>query len=303
MTNAIKFTESGCIILSLISTPNNDSIICTIRDTGKGISPAFQLDMFEPFTKADPFAPGAGLGLYIVRTLASRMGGDIALQATEEGGTLFTVTLPVTLSGLRPVTPNISRQAVHTDALQRTLAQQPRDAALSVSVETPVQPRPVKSAPSAKPNQPTDLVENRETGETPRILVVDDNEIGRRIIVKLLKQISRQYPVDHREAKDGLEAIQVFSHYKPHVVLTDVSMPVMDGIKSASEMRKIESDASRKSRIYAITGLGSSDPRMRTDALHGSADLDGWLIKGEAKMAEIREIVDTVKRELLGGVA
>jgi len=53
---------------------------------------------------------------------------------------------------------------------------------------------------------------------------------------------------------------------------------------------------------YAITGLDSSDPRLTTDALHGSAEHDGWLIKGEAKLAEIREIVDAIKLGLSGGL-
>ena len=105
MTNAIKVTDTGCIILSLTSAPDNASIVCTIRDTGMGISPALQFNMLEPFTEADPFAPGGGLGLYIVRTLASRMAGNIALEAADEGGASFTANLPVLTIGPRPVAP------------------------------------------------------------------------------------------------------------------------------------------------------------------------------------------------------
>ena len=305
MTNAIKFTNTGRITLSLISSPDNASVTCTIQDTGKGISPAFQLAMFEPFTKADPFTPGAGLGLYIVRTLASRMGGKIALEAAEGGGTLFTATLPVILLGPRPVTPNLSQKIIHTDSHGPNQNQPPDADMSSPEISTRAQPAkpttPEVSSSPATTSAPASLTD-RQIGGTPRILVVDDNEIGRRILVKLLKQISRHYPVDYREAEDGLDGVEVFTEYKPHVVLTDVSMPRMDGITSASEMRKIEAKTGTKtkSKIYAITGLGSSDPRLTTDALHGSAELDGWLIKGEAKLAEIREIVDSVKSELSG---
>lgn len=306
MTNAIKFTDTGRITLSLVSSPDNASVTCTIQDTGKGISPAFQLAMFEPFTKADPFTPGAGLGLYIVRTLASRMGGKIALEAAEGGGTLFTATLPVILLGPRPVTPNLSQKIIHTDSHGPNQNQPPDVDVSSFEIGTRAQPaKPTKPEVSSSPSttSASASLANRQVGETPRILVVDDNEIGRRILVKLLKQISRHYPVDYREAGDGLDAVEVFAEYKPHVVLTDVSMPRMDGITSASEMRKIEAQLiglKTKSKIYAITGLGSSDPRLTTDALHGAAELDGWLIKGEAKLAEIREIVDSVKSELSG---
>jgi CheY-like chemotaxis protein len=255
--------------------------------------------MFEPFTKADPFAPGAGLGLYIVRTLASRMGGNIALEAAKGGGTLFTATLPVILLGTRPRTPKIARQIV--DARQNRHERHEAEVAVAGV-------RLAKTLEVGSPKKETEgtkqpIADQQSVGETPRILVVDDNEIGRRILVQLLKQISRHYPIDYREAKDGLEAIEVFRDYKPHVVLTDVSMPRMDGITSASVMRQIEYTTTKmRSKIYAITGLGSSDPRLTTDALHGSAELDGWLIKGEAKLAEIREIIDSVKLGLSGGL-
>jgi CheY-like chemotaxis protein len=302
LTNAIKFTDTGHILLTLLSTTDNGSIVCTIQDTGKGISPAFRLDMFEPFTKADPFAPGAGLGLYIVRTLASRMGGNIALEPAKGGGTLFTASLPVILLGARPVTPKIARQVV--DARQNGHERHEADvtdAGVQLANTLKVDSHCKEKNGAVAVQQP--IADQQPAGETPRILVVDDNEIGRRILVKLLKQISRHYPIDYREAKDGLEAIEIFKVYNPHVVLTDVSMPRMDGITSASEMRQIEYTTTKmRSKIYAITGLGSSDPRLTTDALHGSAELDGWLIKGEAKLAEIREIIDSVKLGLSGGL-
>jgi hypothetical protein len=52
------------------------------------------------------------------------------------------------------------------------------------------------------------------------------------------------------------------------------------------------------SMIYAITGLGSSDPRLKTDAMVGKARLDGWLIKGQDKLTRIKEIVEQARKRV-----
>lgn len=75
-------------------------------------------------------------------------------------------------------------------------------------------------------------------------------------------------------------------------------MPVMDGITAAAKMRTIEKELGLpKARIYTVTGLGSSDPRLKSEGLRGDAALDGWLIKGQDKIDVIREILATVYLE------
>jgi len=129
------------------------------------------------------------------------------------------------------------------------------------------------------------------------------------------------------QATDGREAVEKFKDFKPDLVLTDVSMPVMDGLTAAGKMRQVECgrddelsprdarsravsedgestggagssisgdkyEGNRyKARIFAITGLGSSDPRLKNDALRGGASLDGWLVKGEHGLEVIYKIV------------
>jgi hypothetical protein len=52
-----------------------------------------------------------------------------------------------------------------------------------------------------------------------------------------------------------------------------------------------------RSKIYAITGLGSSDPQMKLDALMGKAALDGWLIKGRDTLMTVKYILNDMLRE------
>ena len=68
-----------------------------VRDTGIGMSEAFQCHAFEPFaqenTNARSSYAGTGLGLAIVKELVEKMGGEITLQSTQNVGTTFTVCL------------------------------------------------------------------------------------------------------------------------------------------------------------------------------------------------------------------
>lgn len=107
MSNALKFTERGYISVGL-STFEASGVLklrMTVEDTGCGISDADKARLFEAFEQARATTAqthgGTGLGLSIARGLARRMGGDIALTDNPEGGSIFTVTLPVQRAGPR----------------------------------------------------------------------------------------------------------------------------------------------------------------------------------------------------------
>jgi CheY-like chemotaxis protein len=92
--------------------------------------------------------------------------------------------------------------------------------------------------------------------------------------------------------------LDYFPTFNPDLVLTDVSMPIMDGITSAELMRTVSAERKMKEcKIYAITGLGSTDPRLKTVALNGTAALDGWLVKGKDDLKVISRIVEDVYEE------
>ena len=99
MSNALKFTHEGDIRLG-IEVAERDTQHCTLRfsvhDTGIGIAPAQQAQLFQAFSQADASITrrygGTGLGLVICRRLAELMGGEIAVSSTFGKGSTFSFT-------------------------------------------------------------------------------------------------------------------------------------------------------------------------------------------------------------------
>jgi len=74
---------------------------------------------------------------------------------------------------------------------------------------------------------------------TEKILVVDDIETNRKLLQKMLRRMG-DYSV--LEARNGMEAISLFKEESPDLILMDINMPEMDGLQSASEIKKISGD-------------------------------------------------------------
>ena len=92
ITNAIKNTDKGDILINLI--PLKDNIKLSVSDTGKGI-PADKLEkIFEMFDKVDEFSQGIGLGLPIAKRIAQRLGGRIEVDSELGKGSTFSFYLP-----------------------------------------------------------------------------------------------------------------------------------------------------------------------------------------------------------------
>jgi signal transduction histidine kinase len=98
LSNAIKFTEPGGRVTIGARVEPAGGLLIYIRDTGIGIPEADLDRVFEPFTQLeDPLIrrfPGAGLGLYIARTMINGHGGSLTLRSWPGGGTLAEARLP-----------------------------------------------------------------------------------------------------------------------------------------------------------------------------------------------------------------
>jgi PAS domain S-box-containing protein len=97
LTNALKFTERGSVIVS--ADRRDDNLVLSVHDTGIGIAPEALPYIFEPFRQADSSSmrstKGVGLGLYIVRQLVELLGGNLSVTSTLGKGSTFQVTLPL----------------------------------------------------------------------------------------------------------------------------------------------------------------------------------------------------------------
>jgi len=100
ISNAIKFTEQGYVLLVLELEPLS-ATMCKVRirmrDSGVGMDEATAQKVFDPFEQADSSAArrhgGTGLGLSIVRMLAGMMGGDVSVRSTPALGSEFSIEL------------------------------------------------------------------------------------------------------------------------------------------------------------------------------------------------------------------
>lgn len=107
LTNSVKFTEEGEISVDVrptgrAQTSQNVEIHFKVRDTGVGIPDAYISDIFDSFSQLDASTTrrygGTGLGLAICRRLTELMNGTIQVESEVGQGSIFTVTLPITIA-------------------------------------------------------------------------------------------------------------------------------------------------------------------------------------------------------------
>jgi signal transduction histidine kinase len=98
ISNALKFTEAGQVVLQLQPHPDPALICFAVTDTGIGISPEHLHLIFEEFSQIEhPLqrdTKGTGLGLPLCRQLAALLGGAVEVQSTSGAGSTFTLKLP-----------------------------------------------------------------------------------------------------------------------------------------------------------------------------------------------------------------
>ena len=98
VTNAIKYTEKGGVSITLEQSAERDGVIFSVKDTGIGIGPSDKKHVFAKFYRSEDFRTrknnGTGLGLYISRQLAKKLGGKIEFESKLNQGSIFSLWLP-----------------------------------------------------------------------------------------------------------------------------------------------------------------------------------------------------------------
>ena len=92
------------------------------------------------------------------------------------------------------------------------------------------------------------IVKEVKNGSKPRILLVEDNEVNRKIVISILKSHNMTSDV----ALDGSEALKAVSEKDYDIVFMDCQMPVMDGYESTAKIRLLEGDK-KHTTIIAVT--------------------------------------------------
>ncbi|MGF1759541.1 ATP-binding protein [Photobacterium sagamiensis] len=109
MSNAVKFTQSGTVILSIhcdLFTEHKAALLFAVQDSGIGIAKNKQHQIFDPFTQEDGSITrqfgGTGLGLAICRQLVELMGGNIGLDSEKGKGSNFYFSLEADIQQMEP---------------------------------------------------------------------------------------------------------------------------------------------------------------------------------------------------------
>lgn len=216
LTNALKFTKSGSITISIDTVLELDcnKLHIRVEDTGLGISPSGLKKVFKPFHQEENGVPGGtGLGLSICKKLCSIMGGEISCTSKIGSGTAFDVFLPlkemsdVKLTRHEKILGDMEFGMVH---------------------------KHVKTINDSESDQIIDSLDEYHESSVPKVLVVDDIKINRLILCKILEQ----FHLDIETCENGMEAAHKCENKEYSFIFMDMVMPVMGGIDSTIKIRK-----------------------------------------------------------------
>jgi PAS domain S-box-containing protein len=240
LSNAVKFTpENGEVRLSakrLGDARGKCRIRFEVQDSGMGISAERKERLWDIFEQEDDGIArahgGMGMGLSISKRIVELMGGDIWVESESGKGSLFVCTIEA-----EAAQPGASAQpgAKFSDAKFS-------DARFSDARFSDAK-FPCEDAASG-----ADLADCR-------ILVVDDIEMNREIIMALLEATGAAMD----GAEDGAQAVRMFSENAYDLVLMDLHMPAMDGFETARRIRASGSPRADSVRIVAVTADTGGD--------------------------------------------
>ena len=269
LTNAVKYNSQGgtvsisCSKPKKCSKPGKGRVRIGIKDTGHGISKDHLDELFQPFNRLGAEfsdTEGTGIGLVITRKLVKLMNGQLDFKSTEGKGSLFWVELQSAHNAKTKVKARVTDKVT--------------------VIEAGISQRPNIGYP----------------GVNPHILVAEDNVINQHLIAAQVKSLG--YNADY--AINGAEALELWQSNKYDLLVTDIRMPVMDGIELAKQLRSMETGASQSTPIIAITANAMREDVRRCrragidDVIAKPVDLDDlarviekWLPKGEADENQI----------------
>jgi two-component system, OmpR family, sensor histidine kinase KdpD len=92
LVNALQFSPEATVV-EVVASEDDDAVRVEVLDRGPGLPAADRERAFEKFSRLDPHAGGAGLGLFLARELARGMGGEVSVRDREDGGTAACFTL------------------------------------------------------------------------------------------------------------------------------------------------------------------------------------------------------------------
>ncbi|XXY44942.1 ATP-binding protein [Sorangium sp. So ce269] len=242
LSNALKFSRAGGRIEVAVRALDDASFELCVRDEGIGISGDDLGKLFSKFTQIDGSVKrryeGTGLGLSLVKQFAELMRGSVSIESELGRGTAVRVRLPRSAAGVAQRHAADAADAADGDARRhaergpssvRSTAQTRRWLSALPPAEASSDGAPLAPGAAAADAEPPSRSPPGSAGgeaDRPLLLLVDDNPDMRQFMRVLLSPSYRLL-----EAADGLEAQRLIERSPPHVIVSDVMMPVMSGIE------------------------------------------------------------------------
>ena len=251
--NAVKFTESGRIIISAKLLEQNSesvSVRFSVQDSGIGIAADTLPTLFQPFRQADGSTTrkygGTGLGLSISKQLVELMGGAISVESVPGLGSTFTFTSRFRSGQARSVS--------------------------SVAIEL------------RKPAEFSQYACSATEPAAARILLVEDNPVNHRLAILQLQKLG----FDAESAFSGIDAVAATSKGPYELIFMDCQMPEMDGLTATRAIRANEKrEGAAQVRIVAMTA--NARPEDREACLE--AGMNDYIAK-PVRLDEMRGAID-----------
>ncbi len=225
LSNALKFTFHGAIRVTLRA--EDGQAVVRIADTGVGVPEDEMPRLFERFHRIENSRSrsneGSGIGLALVKELVGLHGGTITADSAPGEGTTFTIRLPFGTAHLpaAALAPAVTGTAV-----------------VSASAEPFVQealrwlPAIIGPVTAVDHDQPVEDGHLRR-GVPARVLVADDNADMREYLIRLLRNAGHRVDA----VADGQEALELARAETPDLVVSDVMMPRLDGLRLVAALR------------------------------------------------------------------
>ena len=204
LSNALKYTSEGGEI-TLTAKEEDGRVMISVADNGCGISSDELPYIFDRFYQAKNAGRGTGIGLAIVKAFTELHHGEVSATSVEGKGSTFTIHIPVRQKG--------------------EVTNQPTE-----KIEQLVEPSSAQEVPN-QARHIDELIQPYQT-DKPEVLIIDDNIDIRTYLRSVL---SEKYNVS--EAADGKAGLELARKIVPDIVLSDIMMPVMDGLAFCQQLK------------------------------------------------------------------
>ena len=286
LSNAIKYNKVGGKIDVSLSL-NREQAVITIADNGIGMSKEKMKHLYTRFFDGDyrkQNMPGTGIGLSLTHDLVKLHHGDIRCESQEGEGTTFTITLPIRKSAYAPdeIDNSDKPNAVNQEAI-RQASQETEQESQSASEDKP-KLTPIRQSIFIRKN-------------ASKILVVEDNE---ELLALMLQVLSKNYHVF--TAKNGKQAMNIIMKEELDLVVSDVMMPIMDGIELT---RQLKSDKSFwQLPVILLTAKNKEEDKTEAYAVGADAYItkpfkfDELEVRINALLANRKKMLEKIQAEV-----